>query len=229
METTKKSVASIKHFYRSLHFQVFSAIAAGILLGYLYPAWGESMRPLGDGFIKLIKMIIGPIIFCTIVSGISGMDDMKKVGRVGAKALIYFEIVTTFALIMGLVAVTVLKPGAGMNIDVSALDTKAIAVYATAAQSQSTVDFIMNIIPSTVVDAFAKGDILQILLFSIMFGGALSAMGQRGKQLSGIISEFTVAIFKIVDVIMKVAPIGVFGAMAFTIGCSLSGGSCFSS
>ena len=169
-----------KPFYATLHFQVFFAIATGIALGHYFPHTGESMKPLGDAFIKLIKMIIGPIIFCTIVSGIAGMDDMKKVGRVGAKALLYFEIVTTFALIMGLVCVKLFEPGAGMNIDVSNLDTKAIAAYATAAKSQSTVDFLMNIIPNTVVDAFAKGDILQILLFSVLFGGALSAMGKAG-------------------------------------------------
>ena len=217
-ENQQKTAKSGTSFYKTLHFQVFFAIAAGIALGHFYPSTGESMKPFGDAFIKLIKMIIGPIIFCTIVSGIAGMDDMKKVGRVGAKALLYFEVVTTFALIMGLVCVKVFEPGAGMNVNVTSLDTKAIAAYATAAKSQNTVDFLMNIIPNTVVDAFAKGDILQILLFSVLFGGALSAMGKSGKALAGIIVEFTHAIFKIVDVIMKVAPIGVFGAMAFTIG-----------
>jgi len=214
MESTKTK----KAFYKSLHFQVFMALIIGIALGHFYPGLGASMRPLGDGFIKLIKMIIGPIIFCTIVSGIAGMDDMKKVGRVGAKALIYFEIITTLALIMGLVAVEVFKPGVGMNVDVSTLDANAISAYATAAKSQNTVDFLMHIIPSTVVDAFAKGEILQILLFSVMFGGALAVMGPKGKTISGIINEITIALFKMVDMIMKVAPIGVFGAMAFTIG-----------
>ena len=207
-----------KPMYKSLHFQVLVAIIIGIAFGHFYPSAGASMRPLGDGFIKLIKMIIGPIIFCTIVSGIAGMDDMKKVGRVGAKALIYFEVITTIALIIGLVVINLTKPGVGMNIDVSALDTKAISAYTTAAKSQSSVDFFMNIIPSTVVDAFAKGEILQILLFSIMFGGVLSAMGKRGKAMFGLINDFTLALFKMVDVIMKVAPIGVFGAIAFTIG-----------
>ncbi|MGL5515018.1 MAG: C4-dicarboxylate transporter DctA, partial [Sporomusa sp.] len=214
MESTKTK----KAFYKSLHFQVFMALIIGIALGHFYPSLGASMRPLGDGFIKLIKMIIGPIIFCTIVSGIAGMDDMKKVGRVGAKALIYFEIITTLALIMGLVAVEVFKPGVGMNVDVSTLDANAISAYATAAKSQNSVDFLMHIIPSTVVDAFAKGEILQILLFSVMFGGALAVMGPKGKTVSGIINEITIALFKMVDMIMKVAPIGVFGAMAFTIG-----------
>lgn len=215
---TKKQAGQGKPFYKTLHFQVVVAILAGVALGHYYPATGASMKPLGDGFIKLIKMIIGPIIFCTIVSGIAGMKDMKKVGRVGAKALIYFEVVTTLALIMGWAAVKVLQPGVGMNVNVGSLDTKAIAAYTTTAQSQGTVDFLMNIIPSTVVDAFAKGDILQILLFSILFGGALSMMGKAGEALGSIITEITGAIFKIVDMIMRVAPIGVFGAMAFTIG-----------
>lgn len=210
--------SSKKPLYKSLHFQVLAAIIIGIVFGHIYPESGAAMRPLGDAFIKLIKMIIGPIIFCTIVSGIAGMDDMKKVGRVGAKALIYFEAVTTVALFAGLAVVELTKPGAGMNVNVSALDAKAISAYATAAKSQNSVDFFMNIIPSTVTDAFAKGEILQILLFSIMFGAALSVMGSKGKALAGIITEFTTALFKIVDMIMKVAPIGVFGAMAFTIG-----------
>ena len=222
MQSTKNGIVkpgeSAGRFYHTLHFQVAVAIITGILLGHFYPAAGTGMRPLGDAFIKLIKMVIGPIIFCTIVSGIAGMDDMKKVGRVGAKALIYFEVVTTIALFMGIIAVETFKPGAGMNVNVSNLDTQAVTAYATAAKSQNTVDFLMNIIPSTVVDAFAKGEILQILLFSIMFGGALSALGDKSKIIFTIIGEFTQAIFKIVDIIMKVAPIGVFGAMAFTIG-----------
>ena len=205
-------------FFKSLHTQVFLAIILGVALGHFYPALGESMRPLGDGFIKLIKMIIAPIIFCTIVTGIAGMDDIKKVGRVGAKALIYFEVVTTFALIIGLFLVNWLQPGAGMNVDVSKLDTKAIAAYTTAAKSQSSVDFFMNIIPTSVVDAFAKGDILQVLLFSVLFGWAVLAMGQKGQPLFNLISDISHSLFVIVDIIMKVAPIGVFGAMAFTIG-----------
>jgi aerobic C4-dicarboxylate transport protein len=208
----------MKKFYTSLHFQVFFSIICGVVLGHLYPGIGESMKPLGDGFIKLIKMIIAPIIFCTIVTGIAGMDDMKKVGRVGGKALIYFEVVTIFALIMGLFVVNWVQPGVGMNVDVKTLDTGAISAYTTAAKAQNTTDFIMNIIPSTVVDAFAKGDILQVLLFSVMFGGALSAMGGRETKLFSIISEVSHALFGIVDIIMKLAPIGTFGAMAFTIG-----------
>lgn len=207
-----------KAFFKSLHFQVFLSIIIGIALGYYFPSLGESMKPLGDAFIKLIKMIIGPIIFCTIVTGIAGMGDMKKVGRVGGKALLYFETVTSFALLLGIVLVNWIKPGAGMNVDVSTLDTSAISVYTSAAQQHSTVDFFMNIIPNTVVDAFTKGDILQILLFSVMFGWALSKMGEHGKTLFNIIGEVSHTFFAIVDIIMKVAPIGTFGAMAFTVG-----------
>lgn len=205
-------------FYKSLHFQVFFSIVVGIALGHFYPSLGESMKPLGDAFIKLIKMIIAPIIFCTIVTGIAGMDDMKKVGRVGAKALLYFEVVSIFALIVGLMIVNWSQPGAGMNIDVQSLDSGAISAYTTAAKSQSTLDFFMNVIPSTVVDAFAKGDILQVLLFSVMFGWALSAMGGKRTALFGVVTEISHALFGMVDLIMKLAPIGTFGAMAFTIG-----------
>lgn len=206
-----------KNLFKSLHFQVFLSIVIGVALGHFYPSVGAGMKPLGDGFIKLIKMIIAPIIFCTIVTGIAGMGDMKKVGRVGAKALLYFEVVTVFALILGLIIVNWVKPGAGMNIDVSSLDTQAIANYTTAAKSQNTVDFLMNIIPSTVFDAFTKGDILQVLLFSVMFGWALAAMGKDTIIYKGI-SEVSHCLFGIVDLIMKLAPIGTFGAMAFTIG-----------
>jgi len=221
MELNNSKLQGVKAkepIYKSLHFQVFLAIVLGIAFGHFYPSAGASMRPLGDGFIKLIKMIIGPIIFCTIVGGIAGMDDMKKVGRVGGKALLYFESVTTVALLIGLLAINLTKPGTGMNIDVASLDINAISAYTTAAKSQSSLDFFMNIIPSTVVDAFAKGEILQILLFSVMFGGALSVMGQQGKAVYGLINECTLILFKMVDMIMKLAPIGVFGAIAFTIG-----------
>ena len=176
------------------------------------------MKPLGDGFIKLIKMIIAPVIFCTVVSGIAGMEDMKKVGRVGAKALLYFEAVSTIALTIGLLVVSIVQPGAGMNADVSKLDTRALTTYTAKADSQRTVDFLMNIIPNTVVDAFAKGDILQVLFFSLMFGFALSMLGQRGKPVIKLIDEVTHVLFGIVNIIMKAAPIGAFGAMAFTIG-----------
>jgi aerobic C4-dicarboxylate transport protein len=207
-----------KKIYQSLYFQVLTAIAIGVLLGHFFPETGAAMKPLGDGFIKLIKMIIAPVIFCTVVTGIAGMEDMKKVGRVGAKALIYFEIVSTLALAIGLLVVTIVQPGAGMNADVSTLDTRALTTYTAKADKQSTVDFFINIIPSTVVDAFAKGDILQVLFFALMFGFALSMLGQHGKPVYKLIDEVTHVLFVIVNMIMKVAPIGAFGAMAFTIG-----------
>ena len=207
-----------KNFFKSLHFQVFASIIIGILVGYLYPAVGESMKPLGDAFIKLIKMIIGPIIFCTIVCGIAGMGDMKKVGRVGGKALLYFEAVTTCSLFFGVFLVNWLQPGSGMNVDVSSLDSSAVAMYASGAQSHSAGDFFMNIIPNTVVEGFAKGEILQILLFSVMFGWSLSKFGEKGQRLLGVISDMSHVFFGLVDIIMKLAPIGTFGAMAFTIG-----------
>jgi aerobic C4-dicarboxylate transport protein len=195
-----------------------TAIAMGVLLGHFYPDTGVDMKPLGDGFIKLIKMIIAPIIFCTVVTGIAGMEDMKKVGRVGVKALLYFEIVSTLALAIGLLVVSVIRPGAGMNADVSKLDTKALESFTAKAQSHGTVDFLTNIIPNTVVDAFAKGDILQVLFFSILFGFALSMLGPRGKVVFNLIDEVAHVLFGVVGIIMKAAPIGAFGAMAFTIG-----------
>lgn len=207
-----------KKFYQILYFQVLVAIAIGVLLGYFYPEAGAAMKPLGEGFIKLIKMIIAPIIFCTVVSGIAGMEDMKKVGRVGAKALVYFEIVSTLALVIGLAIVSLVQPGAGFNADVTKLDTKALATYATGAKSLSTTDFLMNIIPNSVVDAFAKGDILQVLFFAVLFGFALSAFGEKGKAITRLIDQLSHVMFGIVGIIMKVAPIGAFGAMAFTIG-----------
>jgi aerobic C4-dicarboxylate transport protein len=207
-----------KKIYHHLYFQVLTAIALGVLVGHFYPDTGADMKPLGDGFIKLIKMIIAPIIFCTVVTGIAGMEDMKKVGRVGVKALLYFEIVSTLALAIGLLVVSVIQPGAGMNADVSKLDTKALETFTAKAQSHGTVDFLMNIIPNTVVDAFAKGDILQVLFFSILFGFALSMLGQRGKVVFNLIDEVAHVLFGVVGIIMKAAPIGAFGAMAFTIG-----------
>ena len=204
--------------FRSLYFQVLVAIAIGVVLGHYYPETGAAMKPLGDGFIKLIKMIIAPIIFCTIVVGIAGMKDMKKVGKTGGYALLYFEIVSTFALIIGLVVVNVWKPGAGMNVDVSTLDSKSVAMYAAPGKMVSTTDFIMNIIPTSVVDAFAKGDILQVLFFSILFGYALHAFGERGRPVFEFIEKTSHILFGIIGLIMKVAPIGAFGAIAYTIG-----------
>jgi aerobic C4-dicarboxylate transport protein len=207
-----------KPIYKSLYLQVVVAIFIGVLLGHFYPETGAAMKPLGDGFIKLIKMIIAPIIFCTVVVGIAGMEDMKKVGKTGGLALLYFEIVSTFALIVGLVIVNLAQPGGGMNVDPKALDTKGIAAYTGPGKMQSTTDFLLNIIPSTVVDAFAKGEILQVLLFAVLFGFALHRFGGRGTLVFDFIEKTSHVLFSIVGMIMKVAPIGAFGAMAFTIG-----------
>jgi aerobic C4-dicarboxylate transport protein len=207
-----------KRLYKSLYFQVICAIIIGVLLGYFYPELGASMKPLGDAFIKLIKMIIAPVIFLTVVHGIASMKDMKKVGRVGIKALIYFEVVTTLALVVGLLVVNLWQPGAGMNVDPSSLDTKAISAYTAKAASQSTVDFFLHIIPSTVVGAFAEGEILQVLLFALLFAFALHMLGERGEPVLKLVDDLSHIMFAIVGIIMKVAPIGAFGAMAFTIG-----------
>ena len=216
--STTKTNSRKPPLYKSLYFQVICAVIAGVLLGHFYPEAGKLMKPLGDGFIKLIKMMIAPIIFCTVVIGIAGMEDMKKVGKTGGLALLYFEIVSTFALIIGLVLVNVFKPGEGMNVDVSTLDTKSIAAYTAPGKMVGTTDFIMNIIPSTVVDAFAKGEILQVLLIAVMFGFALHRFGGRGTLVFDFIEKASHVLFTIVGFIMKVAPIGAFGAMAFTIG-----------
>ena len=205
-----------KPFYKVLYLQVLFAIACGILLGHFMPKWGEEMRPLGDGFIKLIKMIIAPVIFCTVVSGIAGMQDMKKVGRVGGKALLYFEIISTFALLIGLVVVNLVQPGKGFNADLTTLDTKALAQYT--GKHIDTIDFLLNVIPTTVVDAFAKGEILQVLFVAILVGAALSHMGGVGQTVKEFIDMVARVVFRVVGMIMVVAPIGAFGAMAFTIG-----------
>jgi aerobic C4-dicarboxylate transport protein len=207
-----------KPIYKSLYVQVLTAVIIGVLLGHFNPEVGASMKPLGDGFIKLIKMIIAPIIFCTVVVGIAGMEDMKKVGKTGGLALIYFEVVSTLALIIGLVVVNVLQPGNGMHVDASTLDTKGIAAYTAPGKMQGTVEFLLNVIPTSVVDAFAKGEILQVLLFSVLFGFALHKFGGRGTQVFDFIEKLSHVLFDIVGIIMKVAPIGAFGAMAFTIG-----------
>jgi aerobic C4-dicarboxylate transport protein len=207
-----------KPFYKILYVQVLFAILAGVLMGIYLPTDAVAMKPLGDGFIKLIKMIIAPVIFCTVVAGIAGMQDVKKIGRVGGKALLYFEVVSTFALVIGLFVANLLRPGDGFNADPATLDTKAIAQYTEKAKSQTTQDFVMNIIPNTFVDAFAKGDILQVLLIAILFGFALSLMGERGKPVTKFIDDIAHVIFGMVNIVMKVAPIGAFGAMAFTIG-----------
>ncbi len=204
--------------YKSLYAQVIVAIIIGIAIGHWYPDAGKALKPLGDGFIKLIKMVIAPIIFCTVVSGIAGMQNMKSVGKTGGYALLYFEIVSTISLIIGLVVVNVVQPGAGMNVDVSTLDASKIAAYVTAGQDQSVVGFILNVIPNTIVGAFANGDILQVLMFSVIFGFALHRLGAYGKPVLDFIDRFAHIMFNIINMIMKLAPLGALGAMAFTIG-----------
>lgn len=212
------SVPEPRPFYRTLYFYVLLAIVLGVLLGHYFPATGASLKPLGDGFIKLIKMLIAPIIFCTVVSGIAGMESMKSVGKTGVLALLYFEIVSTLALAIGLVVVNVVQPGVGMNVDPATLDASAVESYAKQAEQQHLVDFFLNIIPTTVVDAFAKGEILQVLLFALLFGFALHALGERGRGLQEWIDKISQVLFGIVGMVMRLAPIGAFGAMAFTIG-----------
>lgn len=207
-----------KKLYKSLYFQVIVAISIGILLGHFYPQLGAQMKPLGEAFIKLIKMLIAPIIFFTVVHGIASMKDMKKVGRVGLKALIYFEVLTTLALIIGLVIVNVLQPGAGMNVDPASLDSKAVATFTAKAAEHSTIDYFMHLIPTTVVGAFAEGDILQVLVFSVLFAVALQLLGERGEPVLHLIETASQVMFGIVGIVMRLAPVGAFGAMAFTIG-----------
>lgn len=207
-----------RRLFKSLYFQVLVAIVIGILLGIFFPALGSKMKPFGDGFIKLIKMMIAPIIFCTVVLGIAGMEDMKKVGKTGGFALLYFEIMSTVALVIGLLIINIVRPGAGMNIDPSTLDTTAVAAYAEPGKLQSTTDFLLNVIPASVVDAFARGEILQVLFFSVLFGFALHKFGGKTSLVFNIIEKTSHVLFQIVAIIMKVAPIGAFGAMAFTIG-----------
>ena len=221
-----------KPIYKSLYFQVIVAIFLGVLVGHFSPSsteivngvkqsvpgLGEQLKPLGDAFIKLIKMIIAPVIFCTVVSGIAGMESMKSVGKTGGIALLYFEIVSTFALVIGLLVINIAKPGVGMNIDPATLDTSGISKYVESGASQSTVDFLMHIIPNTVVGAFAEGEILQVLLFALLFGFALHKLGDAGKPVLKFIDQISHVFFNIVNMVMKLAPIGAFGAMAFTIG-----------
>jgi aerobic C4-dicarboxylate transport protein len=206
----------MKRLASNLTVQVLTAIALGVLLGALAPDVGKALRPLGDTFVKLVKMIIGPIIFLTIVLGIANMLDLKKVGKVGGKAFLYFEIVTTFALAIGLVIVNVTKPGAG--IDTSTLATSDVSQYTKAGAGMNFVDFLTHIVPSSVVDAFAKGEILQIVFFAVLFGVALTALGPSGKPLVDVLDRLSHVFFRIVAMIMKLAPLGAFGAMAFTVG-----------
>jgi aerobic C4-dicarboxylate transport protein len=209
----------MKRFSRSLYLQVITAVVIGALVGHFYPKFGVEMKPLGEGFIKLVKMLIAPIVFSTVVTGIAKMGDLKKVGRVGLKAIVYFEVLTTLALAIGLVVGKVVAPGAGMNVNAATLDTKAIASYTAPSAHLSTMDFIMNIIPKDVADAFARGEILQVLFFSILFGVALAGMkGEAAEAVLGFVDGLSHILFKIVGIVMRVAPIGAFGAMAFTIG-----------
>jgi aerobic C4-dicarboxylate transport protein len=201
-----------------MYVQVLIAIIIGTLLGLVAPGVAVQMRPLGDGFIKLIRMLIAPIVFATVVVGIAKMGDMKEVGRIGIKALIYFEVVTTLALVIGLLVVNLLQPGGGLNVDPNALNTQSIQSYTTSAQQLNGVDFFLNIIPSTVFDAFTKGDILQVLLFSILFGAALAHFGERGRPVVDVIDQLSHVLFGIVRLIMYLAPLGAFGSIAFTIG-----------
>src|SRR6202030_4527306 len=207
-----------KPFYRTLWGQVLIGVAIGIVLGYLRPGTAIAMKPLGDAFIRVISMIITLVIFWTIVTGIAGMGDLKKVGRVGGKALLYFEVVATIALLLGLVVGNLVPPGAGFNANPATLDAKAVANYAGAAKTQTVTDFLMHIIPTTVIDAFARGDILEVVFVSVLFGLAMTVMGKRVKPLVDVIEGLTQAVFGVVNIVMRFAPIGAFGAMAFTIG-----------
>ena len=207
-------------FFKSLFGQVVIALVVGIVVGVLWPQFGAGLKPLGDGFIKLIKMIIAPIVFCVVVSGICGTGDLKKVGRVGVKAVIYFEIVTTFALILGIVLAYSFNPGAGMNIDPRSLDAAAMSAYTdrVGQVKGGWVDFVLRIIPTTFVDGFARGDILQVLLVSIMFGAAVSLLGEKGRPVVDLVDRLSHAFFKMIFFIIKLAPLGVLGAVAFTVG-----------
>jgi aerobic C4-dicarboxylate transport protein len=205
-------------FYRALWVQVLVAMALAVVLGYVSPARAIAMKPLGDAFIRMISMIITLIIFCTVVAGIAGMENLKKVGRVGGMALIYFEIVSTIALLIGLVVGNVVHPGSGFNVNVATLDAKSVADYAGQAKAQNVTDFLMHIIPATVVDAFAKGDILEVVFVALLFGFALSAAGERAKPVVDFIDALTRVVFRVTNILMKFAPIGAFGAMAYTVG-----------
>lgn len=207
-----------KAWYQHLYAQVIIAVLLGIVIGYVWPETGKSLKPLGDAFIKVIKMIIGPIIFCTVVHGIASMGDLKKLGRVGGKTLLYFEVVSTFALVIGLVVVNLLKPGVGFNADLSKVDANKVHDFAEKSHAMSTVDFLLNLIPKTFVDAFVGGDLLQVLFISILTAFAISQMGQRGKPVLHVIEQISQVFFGIMHIVVKAAPIGAFGAMGYTVG-----------
>ncbi|WP_077033051.1 dicarboxylate/amino acid:cation symporter [Pelomonas sp. KK5] len=210
----------MRRYLKKLYVQVLIGVAAGVALGVIHPALGSDLKPLGDVFIRLIKMVFAPVIFATVVLGIARMENMKELGRVGARALIYFEVLSTFALALGLLVVNVVKPGEGMNVDVAHLDTQAIANYthASAARPAGFVDFMLNLVPTSIVDALAKNDILQILVFATLFGVALSKLGARAAPIVDVFEAFTQGVFTVVAMIMRLAPIAAFGAMAFTVG-----------
>ncbi|MFB9948488.1 dicarboxylate/amino acid:cation symporter [Rhizobium puerariae] len=205
-------------FYRHLYVQVIAAIIAGVLIGHYYPEFGTSLKPFGDAFIKLVKMIIAPVIFLTVATGIAGMADLKKVGRVAGKAMIYFLAFSTLALAVGMIIANVVQPGAGMHISPASLDANAVSTYTTKAHESTITGFLMNVIPDTIVGAFAQGDILQVLFFSVLFGISLGMVGDKGKPVLDFLNALTAPIFRLVAILMKAAPIGAFGAMAFTIG-----------
>ena len=205
-------------FHRTLYGQVLIATVAGILLGHFLPSAGAAMKPLGDAFIRLVRMIVAPVVFCTVVVGIAGVGDVKAVGKAGILTLLYFEVVSTIALVIGLIVVNVVKPGAGMNVNPATLDAGAVAQYVTAGRGQNVTEFLLGIIPTSAADAFARSDILQVLFFSVMFGLALNATGAAGKPVFEFIEKLSQVLFRIVGIIMRTAPIGAFGAMAATIG-----------
>ncbi len=217
-QTGTKQLSPGLPFYRVLWVQVLLAMVAAVALGYLRPERAVAMKPLGDAFIRLITMIITLIIFCTVVTGIAGMGNLRKVGRVGGMALLYFEVVSTLALLIGLLVGNAVHPGSGFNVNVATLDAKSVADYAGQAKAQTVTDFLMHIIPTTVFDAFAKGDILQVVLIAILFGFALAAVGPRSKPLVDLVDALTHAVFGVVNILMKFAPIGAFGSMAYTVG-----------
>lgn len=207
-----------KRFYSSLYVQVLFAIVVGVVFGFVAPDQAAAMKPLGDGFIKLVKMMIAPIVFTTVVVGIAHMGAVKDVGRIGLRALVYFEVVSTLALIIGLVVVTVLEPGVGVGFDPATADVSSVSSYTTASQHLSTTDFLLNVIPDTIVGAFARGEVLQVLLFSVLFGLALLRLGPRVERFVEILAMTSEALFDVVALIMRLAPVGAFGAMAFTVG-----------
>jgi aerobic C4-dicarboxylate transport protein len=211
-------MATRKPLYQTLYFQVIVGIIAGITLGFFFPSIGEAMRPLGEAFIKLVKMMIAPVIFCTVVLGIAKMKNLKEVGRVGLKALLYFEILSSLALVIGLIIVNIVKPGASIQVDPASIDPAALSPYANAAKSISTVEFLMNIIPNTFIDAFAHGEILQVLLISLLFGFAVAGLGEKAARIVDLLDETSHILFSIISILMKFAPLGAFGAIAFTIG-----------